>query len=177
RVGAIEEAPSAPASMAPPPRWVPSRELSHLLWLLLHFPAQVAPVLADTDPSLLSDRRSVLEAIVALAGGASLAEVADPNRDADLARVLRAIGARDAEYQEQTAESAARALVGRLELARVESEILTINARIAACETSGDKSSYHSLAKEVSGLYARQRQLKNLVAGRVFRGSGASNTP
>ncbi|MDP2314245.1 MAG: DNA primase [Pseudomonadota bacterium] len=164
-----------PPSMAPPPRWVPSRELAHLLWLLLHFPAQVAPVLADADPTVLTDRRSVLEAIVALAGGAPLAEVADPGRDADLARALRAIAARPAEYQEEQAQSSARALVARLELARIESEILTINAKIAACETSGDKSSYVSLAKEISTLYARQRLLKTVVATRATRGPASSN--
>jgi DNA primase len=167
RVGQVEQA--ALAAAAPPPtRWVPTRELSHIFWLLLHFPARVAPILGQTDPSLLTDRRSVLEAIVALAGGASLAEVAD-GRDPELARVLRAIAARPAEYEEEAAEGAMRALLARLELSKVESEILTINAKIAACEVSGDKSSYVSLAREVVALQLRQQQLKKLVAGRAPR--------
>ena len=152
----------------------PSRELAHLFWLLLHYPEQVAPVLADADPTILSERRSVLEAIVALAGGAPLAEVADPGRDADLARALRAIAARQAEYQEEQAQSAARALVARLELARVEAQILTMNARIASCETSGDKSSYVSLTRELFTLQQRQRQLKTVVSSRTARRSAAS---
>ncbi|MES2639835.1 MAG: DNA primase [Myxococcota bacterium] len=163
-----------PPSSAPPARWVPTRELSHLLWLLIHFPVQVAPVLAEADPTVLTDRRSVLEAIVALASGAPLAEVADVGRDADLARALRAIAARPAEYLEEQAQSAAKSLVARLELGRVESEILTINAKIAACETSGDKSSYVSLQKEIFGLYARQRLLKSVVATRASRGSAST---
>ncbi|MDP2309804.1 MAG: DNA primase [Pseudomonadota bacterium] len=173
--GNSEERSSAPASSAPPARWVPARELSHLLWLLIHFPAQVAPVLAEADPTVLTERRSVLEAIVALASGAPLAEVADVGRDADLARALRAIAARPAEYLEEQAQSSAKALVARLELGRVESEILTINAKIAACETSGDKSSYVSLQKEIFSLYARQRLLKSVVATRASRGSATSS--
>lgn len=171
RVGAIEDAPAGPpAGVAPPPRWVPTRELAHILWLLLHFPQQVAPVLADTDPELLSDRKVVLEAIVALASGAPLAEVADPSRDADLARALRAIAARPAEYTEERANSAAKQLVAKLESARIEARIITINARIAACLTSGDKSSYRSLAQEIMDLKQRQSALNAIVAGRAHRG-------
>lgn len=175
RVGAIEEAPTPEAGhVTAAPRWVPSRELAHLLWLLLHFPQHVAPVLADTDPDLLTDRRTVLEAIVALASGAPLAEVADVGRDADLARVLRTIAARSAEYTEERAEISARQLVAKLESARIESRIIAINARIAACLTSGDKSSYRSLAQEVIDLKRRQSALNGIVAGRVSRGSGSS---
>jgi DNA primase len=170
RVGHVDDAPPGPPpASAPPPRWKPSKELAHLLWLLLHFPAQVAPVLAETDPELITDRRTVLEAIVALAGGAPLSEVADPERDADLARALRAIAARDAEYKEEQAESVARAQLARLELSRIEAKILTINARIAACETSGDKSSYVALAKEVFALQVRQRELMKLIVSRSPR--------
>lgn len=176
KVGRVDNTDARPpVSSAPPARWVPSRELAHVFWLLLHFPAQVAPVLAEADPSILTDRRSVLEAIVALAGGAPLAEVADAGRDADLARALRAIAARPAEYQEEQAQSATRSLVARLELTRIESEILTINAKIAACETSGDKSSYVSLAKEISALYSRQRLLKSVVSTRAARGPATSS--
>jgi len=169
RIGRVDDRPQPAASSAPPPRWVPSRELAHILWLLLHYPAQVAPVLAEADPDVLTDRRSVLQAMVELARGAPLAEVLEGGRDPDLARALRAIAARQAEYQEEQAQSAARALVARLDLSRVEAEILTINAKIAACETSGDKSSYVSLAKEISALYGRQRQLKAVVSSRTAR--------
>ncbi len=158
------------ASSAAPPRWVPSRELAHLLWLLLHFPETVAPLLAAADPDLITDRLTVLEAIVALASGARLAEVIDGGQDLDLARALRAIAAKPDEYKEEQAESATRSLLARLESTRLETEILTLNARIAACETSGDKSSYLSLAKEVATLYARQQTLKSIVARRSPRG-------
>jgi DNA primase len=176
RIGRVDDRPQPAQSSAPPPRWVPTRELAHILWLLLHYPAQVAPVLAEADPDVLTDRRSVLQAMVELARGTPLAEVLESGRDADLARALRAIAARQAEYQEEQAQSAARSLLARLELSRVESEILTINAKIAACETSGDKSSYVSLAKEISALYVRQRQLKAVVSSRTTRAS-ATNSP
>jgi DNA primase len=169
RVGTIEESSAAPQTMAAPARWVPTRELSHILWLLLHFPQKVAPVLADTDPELLTDRRTVLEAIVALASGAPLGEVADPSRDADLARALRVIAARPAEYTEERAEFAARQLIAKLEVARIEARIIAINGRIAACLTSGDKSSYRSLAQEVIDLKQRQTALNAIVAGRTSR--------
>jgi DNA primase len=165
-LGRPQEAPvPTNVSSDPPRRWEPARELSHLLWLLIHFPARTAPVLAAADPRHITDRRTVLEAIVALAGGAPLSEVVDMERDADLARALRSIAARPAEYREEQAEPVARTLVARLELKCVEAEILTINAKIAACETSGDKSSYIPLAQEVFALQQRQRALmKSIVA-------------
>jgi hypothetical protein len=127
-------------------------------------------VLAEVeDPTLLSDRPSVLAAILALADGAPLADAADPQRDPDLARVLRALAARGSEYTEERVEMAARQQLAKLESARIDSQIIAINARIAACLTSGDKSSYRSLALEVVALKQRQAALTSFLAGRAPR--------
>ncbi|MFZ5476555.1 MAG: DNA primase [Myxococcota bacterium] len=162
-------APEAAAPAAAPARWVPTKEVTHLLWLAVHFPTHVAPALADADPDHVTDRRDVQEALGRLASGASVAEVVADCVDPELARALTTIAARQDLYQEESAESATRQILARLELARVEAEIAAMNARIAGCETSGDKSSYASLARDISLLFARRTQLQKLVARRQAR--------
>lgn len=151
---------------AAPQRWLPSKELAHLLWLVIHFPFLVAPTLAETDPSLITDRRDVLEAVARLAAGHALAEVAADCADPDLARTLLAVAAKPGDYQEDTAQSSAIAILARLELVSVEAQIVNINAQIDACLTSGDKSSYASLASRIQPLYARMKTLKALARSR-----------
>ncbi|MFN9939952.1 MAG: hypothetical protein ACK56I_10820, partial [bacterium] len=63
-----------------------------------------------------------------------------------------------------------RQLVAKLDDARIEAQIIAINARIAACLTSGDKSSYRSLAQEIIDLKRQQASLRALGAGRAARG-------
>lgn len=171
-IAALAEAEN-PDSVAPvtpaPNRWVPTKELSHLLWLVVTWPEKVAPVLATADPDMISDRREVLQAIARLCGGASLPEVVDACVDPEVARTLLAIAAKPTIYEEEQAQSASRAILARMELSRVEAQIALINARIAACETSGDKSSYGKLARDISLLYARRESLKTLIARRAAR--------
>jgi DNA primase len=157
------ETPTPAPTSAPPTRWIPSRDLAHLMWLTIHFPARVAPVLADSDPDVISDRRDVLEALAHLAAGRALPEVTADCADPDLARTLLWIAARPAEYTEETAQSSATRLLAKMELDRVEAQILTIKAQIAACETSGDKSSYGVLASQMLALITRRNQLHAAV--------------
>lgn len=169
-LGAIDDDPDPQGSInAAPTRWVPTKELSHFLWLLLAWPERVSPLLATADPATISDRRAVLEAIARLAAGKALPEVVEACPDPDVARTLLSIAAKPAIYEEQQAESAARSILARLELAGVEAQIALISAKIAACETSGDKSSYGDQARVISSLYVRRAALQAVVARRASR--------
>ncbi len=163
RLSAPRPAPVQPDAAAAA-RWRPTTELTHLLWLLIHHPARMAPRLAELDPSLVSDRREVLEAIARLACGARLPEVLEACADPDVCRVLRAVAARADLYQEEAVSSAIDSLLARIELAQVEARIGTISAQLRACETTGDKSSYATLAREISALHARRQALRARVA-------------
>jgi len=162
----------AAASAAPeagPRRWQPDKDLAHLLWLVVHFPAEVRPTLDQAEPSLISELPEVLEAIARLVDGQGLPTVLEELRERapDLARTLAQAAANSDLYRLEAAESAARAILARMDLRGIEAQILAINREIHHCETTGDKSSYADLVRRLSGLYARQATLKQLVNRRA----------
>lgn len=167
----------AAAAAAPEPgprRWQPDKDLAHLLWLAVHFPAEIAPALADADPALISEVPEVLEAIARLVDGQGLPAVLEEMspRAPDLARTLAQAAANSDLYRLEAAESAGRAIVARMELREVEAQIVAINREIHHCETTGDKSSYAGFVRRLSGLYARQATLKQQVNRRAGSRAG-----
>ena len=166
--GPSSAAPPRPAA-PPPSRWTPSEELSRLLWLLVHYPDHVAPVLAEVDPDVITDRRDLLRVMVRLGEGVPLTAVLDAVDDPELARHLIAISARPTEYEEEQAESVTVRLIAALELPRVEARLRAVNGQIAVALTSGDKTSYASLKAELSSLNARHHELKTVRASRAPR--------
>jgi hypothetical protein len=135
----------------------------------VHFPAEVAPELGTVDPALVSDNPDVLEAIARLADGQTLPNVLETmsERAPDLARTLAQAAANSDLYRVEAAEGAMRGILARMALRGVEGEILTINREIHLCETTGDKSSYAVLTRRLSGLYAQQATLRQLVNRRA----------
>ncbi len=148
-----------------PRRWMPDKDLAHLLWLVVHFPTESGAALESADPSQISELPEVLETIARLVDGEGLPSVLEALKDRapDLARTLSQAAANSDLYRVDTAEYAARSIVARMELRGVESQILTINREIHHCETTGDKSSYAERVRQLSLLYARQATLKKLV--------------
>lgn len=159
------DAAAPPASVPPPTRWLPEKDLAHLLWLTLHYPEQVGPVLAEADPDLLSDRVEVLRLFHALALREPLPAVLDRMPE-DVARATRAIAARDAGYTEDIAAAAARAILARLELRHVEAAIRALNANLPSCTNPDDKS---SSVKRLLALHQRAATLKALISRRAGR--------
>jgi hypothetical protein len=132
---------------------------------VVHFPTEVQPALVQVDPAIVSDREDVLQAIARMLDGQALPEVLGwaEGEAPELARVLAQAAASADLYRLETALSAAKGILGRMELRGIEARILTINREIHRCETTGDKSSYVSLVRELAGLYARQAALKQAV--------------
>ncbi len=158
--------PPADAARAPEPsRWVPEKDLLHLLWLIVHFPAEVRPALIAVDPSVVSDREDVLGGIARMLDGQPLPDVLAwlETESPDLARVLAQAAASQDLYRLESALWAARGILGRMELRRIDARILTINREIHRCETTGDKSSYGSLVRELAGLQVRSMALKQVA--------------
>lgn len=161
RVDAPDEAAPAPT----PTRWLPEKDLAHLLWLTLHYPEQVGPVLAEADPDLLSNRVEVLRLFHALALREPLPAVL-ARMPEDVARATRAIAARDAGYTEDIAAAAARAILARLELRQVEAAIRALNANLPSCTNPEDKS---SSVKRLQALHQRAVTLKAIISRRAGR--------
>lgn len=169
----LQRAVGRPAGDAPrtpaPARWAPDKDLAHLLWLVVHYPTEVRSAFAEVDPAVVSDREEVLGAIARLLGAEPLADVlAWSEVDAPhLARVLASAAANADLYRLEAALPAAKAILSRLQLRTIEARILTINREIHHCETTGDKSSYVSLVRELAGLQARAVSLKMSVNRRA----------
>jgi hypothetical protein len=162
----LGEAPRIIPATAPPTRWIPGKDLSHLLWLVIHYPTQVAPVVMDTDPRWITDRDAVLSAIALLCKQTPLPDVLESMPDDDTSTVLRKIAVQSPIYEEKQAASAARQILANLELPHVEAQIGSINAKISGASNSGDTSSATALAREIATLYARRVALKSLASRR-----------
>jgi DNA primase len=160
--------------VAPPAHWLPTRELTHLLWVLIRKPTEVAPVLADAEPEWLTDREEVLRAIVQIGNGVAFTSVvADlDERDPDVARTFRAIAARDGVIKEEDSVSVAKDCVLKLEGRALEAKIIGLNAAIGACEKSSDKSSYRSMLHTLSALNTRRQQINAAIGRTVLPGRG-----
>lgn len=166
---AVGNAPATGAAAPPPSAWRPSGELAHLLWLVVHFPAKVRPVLAEVeDPTMLCDADPVLDGVAQLLAGQPFGDVLRTAENAmpDFARVLARASARLDLYREEGAEMAARHIVSGFELRRVDAQIGAIQREIRRCETTGDKSSYMTLARQLAALLARQSLLKRTITRR-----------
>lgn len=161
--------PTTPGEASPTPGWTPEPDLAHLLWLAVHFPVEMRGPLDGVEPDVVSERAEVVEALARLVDGQSLPEVLAWADEAapDLARLLSRAAARLDLYRLEAVIPAARGIIARMELRRIESSILAINREIHRCETTGDKSSYGEQVRTLSGLYARQAALKLVVARRT----------
>ena len=152
------------ARPVPPLRWNGSRELNHLLWLVIHHPEQVSPVLTTADPELVTDYPPARRAIALLMTGEQLTDVMDSVADPELNRVLLAAAARDGLYSAENAHSAAGQVLSRLEITAIDRSIGNLEQAIDACAIDGDKSRYFNLVKDRQALQKRKDAIKSRFA-------------
>ncbi len=146
--------------VAPPLRWRGSKELNHLLWLLVHRHAQAGPVVAAfEEPELVSRRESALFAVRQLLEGHSLPSILEAleGHDPDLVRVLLAVAARDQLYSEEEAAGAAGMILDKLRAKWIRAELRRLEQALAGCDPSRDGSRYRSLLEKRQKL---QRDLR-----------------
>ncbi|MEC8424791.1 MAG: toprim domain-containing protein, partial [Myxococcota bacterium] len=159
--GAVEERLGAPAPdpragpAAPPSRWRGSKELNHILWLLVHHPEQARGVLADLeDPEWVTRRPSALHAIAMLMEARSLPSVLEAvkSQDPDLERVLRAVAARTTLYTVDEAEDATRQILDRLRKKWLRASLRRIDEDMSTCDPAVDGSRYRALLEQRQAL-------------------------
>lgn len=101
---------------APPPEptfppWKPSRDIVHLLWLLVHRPEQARPVAAEIGPGVWSHETTIAPVLDALADGQEAAAILPSVDHPTVRRTLMAVVARTRLYTEaQAADGMAQAL-------------------------------------------------------------------
>jgi len=111
-----------------------SKEVRHLLWLLVHHAELVAPLLEHADPTLISESRSVLDCIAILMQGQPLIAAISGTDDEDLAMLLTAAGAKHGLYVEERAVPAAQQILARLEIPRIEQRLAELHRKIESCD-------------------------------------------
>jgi DNA primase len=106
---------SEPAPPPPPPSgFKASRDLVHLLWLVVHRYDRVADVLSRIDPRGVPMDPVVVPTLARMLSGEPVASVLRDTSDPGLARTLQAVVARDTLYDEDSATAAVLQVVGRL---------------------------------------------------------------
>jgi DNA primase len=137
QVRAVRTGPSQGQATADrPPATRFSKDISHLFWLLIHFPGQVRPHLEASDPTLLSESHAVLDAMGALLQGRPVPVVLDACPDEGLKALLVAVAASEGLYREDNAEISVQRILARLEIPRIEQRLVELHR---AYEASPDK--------------------------------------
>jgi DNA primase len=141
-----------------------TRGLHDLLWLLVHFPEQVAPLVEEVDPALISDSHAVLDCIGALIHGESLTTAMDAAGDEGLQRMLASVAAKQGLYAEDRAQAAAQQILARLELPRIQRRLVELHRAIDAGDPGSP--SWRDLISERTRLIMLQKPLKAILQGR-----------
>jgi DNA primase len=154
--------PSRNESVARPAAWRGSKHLNHILWLLIHFPETVIPVLVapTVDPTRLTRHPGALQTIGRLVSGESLASVQADLEDPDLQRVLRVAAARSDLYTEEAAAGAARQILTRLEVDASRAQIAEIDRALSSCDPGRDWPEYARLLETKKEALAAKKLLE-----------------
>jgi DNA primase len=127
---------------APPPpavRWSGTKELNHLLWMLVHFPERVTPILVQADPEALTDRPSARRAMALLLEGRLLPDVLEDVDDPELARVLRHLAGDAKRYEADQVERAAWQILRGFRRREIELQLRELNARLSAVDPASEE--------------------------------------
>ena len=176
-LGAIQEqlgaAPAEPRPDMPTrtSRWTGAKDYNHLLWLLIHHPAQASPVFAevDPDPDSVSDRPAAQRVIALLSQGYDLRTILDELDDPDLASLLRQTAVREAPYDATTAAAAARQILAGMAVRQLDGELARLQREIEACQSGDFGTNYLDLFRKRQDLQRKKRSLLDSLSQRMGR--------
>ena len=154
-----QAAPSPAAST-----WKPHRDVSHLLWLLIHRYDQTVDVLRRTDPNILQGHPPILTTVARLVSGEPVAGILPEVEDAAVARTLSAVVARDKLYDEEESAIAMCHILARLghPVRAARLRILTDAAGRAGRE--GDLPALRAATAEKTALISLERRLEGALS-------------
>ncbi len=159
----LKRQPAPPVDHAASPQtagWRPSREMVHVLWLVVHRRDEVADVITRADPGLLDGPPELAGLVARLLSGEPVAAVLADARDPGLARTLSAVVAREDLY---AADQAASGLCQILDaLARPRREAMLAHLDQALRE--GGRSDAGALLRARAALVQRKTRIKQALA-------------
>lgn len=161
-IGRRRDEPARPAGIKP--RFVGNAELNRLLWLLIHFPQETAPVLlAIPDPQIVTDHPEVGFVIHQLLDGVSLASLREDLADIDVKRLLGDIAMREGLCDRERAATMAAQIVARLEGKAVNERLSALQRELSACDPTLDRPRYLALLSEQQEMVRRKQELVRIT--------------
>ncbi|HHO53718.1 MAG TPA: toprim domain-containing protein, partial [Deltaproteobacteria bacterium] len=163
----IRRRPAAAAIPAPAPApegWQPHRDVSHLLWLLVHRYAHVADIIGRADPRLLDGHARIRPVVARLLSGEPVASIIPEQSDPGISRTLLAVVARDRLYSEDESARAAVDILVRLSAPLRRARLHELPTEIKRLEQGGDVTQLLACVQEQQALIQEQRALEAAVA-------------
>jgi DNA primase len=151
-----------PAVPPPPPRdgWRPSREMVHLLWLLVHRYAEVADLIARADPELFDPNPEVRGALARLIAGEPVAAILPELGDEGIARTLSAVVAREKLYEPDEASLGTCHILHGLGRPRREATLAQFTRRAEQARRDGDLDQYRAILAQRAALVTLRSKLQ-----------------
>jgi DNA primase len=147
-----------PEPPPPPPAGLkPTRDLVHLLWLVVHRYDRVADILARIDPSVLPLEPVVVPALARLLSGEPVAGLLRDVSDPGLAQTLQAVAARAELYGEDQATDAVLQVLGRLVRPGWGAALSRVRDAYEQAARSGDVPASLPLLRELKRLQDRDK--------------------
>ncbi|NCG17544.1 MAG: DNA primase [Rhodobacterales bacterium] len=144
----------------PRPRWKPTRNVVHLLWLLVHRRDQVSDVLQVVDPTFLEHHPpQVTELFARLLSGEPEAGILPDLDDPGVHRTLQAVIARDVLYEAEDAAIACCQIIANLSSAMRRSRVSALSQKIAQAASADNLDQLREYSTEKSGLMAFEKRL------------------
>jgi DNA primase len=156
-----------PQADAPEPArvvWKPTRDLVHLLWLVIHRYAYIADLAVRIHESLLVDHEPILPTFARMVHGEPVAAVLDDCVDPDVRRALSQIVARTELYTADESTHAFAQVVSRLARDRTDADLARAQSLAQAASQAGRAADARAAISALQHLQARKRALGAALA-------------
>jgi DNA primase len=162
---ATAAAPATAPKAEPPPAWKPRRELTHVLWLLIHRYAQCADLFVrGAIPDLIDTHAPVHRVLARLATGEPVAAVIADTPDIDVTRTLSAVVAKSDLYAEEAAAMAMAELLESFVAARRDAQLQRLMAKIEQAGRTGDLPALRAASADRQRLVDRRQAIRRALA-------------
>lgn len=169
--GFVDEDGAEPDPGPPPPThapWRPTRDVVHLLWLLVHRYERVAPLAARLGPPIWASDPVVAPVLDALAEGTAAVSILDDVDHPDVRRTLNAVVARTTLYTEAQAALGMAQALHRLLQPQVTSRLDALDAQARAAVRARDWESQGRATSASLTLRAHLKATKEALNARNF---------
>jgi DNA primase len=145
--------------------WKATRDIVHLVWLLVHHPGKTSALALPFSPWLWSDQGPAAPVIDRLAAGASVASILQDVEDTTVAKTLQGIASRADLYNEEQAAAGVAQVLHRLVTTRLDADIATCADAAQQALREGDLDRQEAATRTQSALRNVRKGLEAAIRG------------